>query len=99
MLESASRMTLCNFLSSGLTTDHLLLSRSDSGWPRRESNPDLAFRKRLFYPLNYSANTILFFVLYALCFPELLLWSIPITMSHQVVSFQPVWENLHMLIF
>ncbi len=27
-----------------------------SGWPRRESNPDLAFRKRLFYPLNYSAN-------------------------------------------
>ncbi len=24
-------------------------------WPRRESNPDLAFRKRLFYPLNYEA--------------------------------------------
>ena len=24
-------------------------------WLRRESNPDLAFRKRLFYPLNYSA--------------------------------------------
>ncbi len=22
--------------------------------PRRESNPDLAFRKRLFYPLNYE---------------------------------------------
>ncbi len=27
-----------------------------SGWPQRESNPHLAFRKRLFYPLNYSAN-------------------------------------------
>jgi hypothetical protein len=25
-------------------------------WLRRESNPDLAFRKRLFYPLNYSAR-------------------------------------------
>ncbi|MEY4308284.1 MAG: hypothetical protein RL422_487 [Bacteroidota bacterium] len=34
-----------------------------SGWPRRESNPDLAFRKRLFYPLNYSAN-----LFYSLCF-------------------------------
>ncbi len=25
-------------------------------WPRRESNSYLAFRKRLFYPLNYSAK-------------------------------------------
>ena len=41
-----------------------------SGWPRRESNPDLAFRKRLFYPLNYSANIStllsLLFTLYSL---------------------------------
>ena len=25
-------------------------------WPRRESNPDLEFRKPLFYPLNYGAG-------------------------------------------
>ena len=38
-----------------------------SGWPRRESNPDLAFRKRLFYPLNYSANICtLYFIISAL---------------------------------
>jgi hypothetical protein len=37
-------------------------------------------------------------VLYALCFPELLLWSIPIIVPHQVVTLQPVRENLHMLI-
>ena len=46
---------------------HLAFRRSalllPSGWPRRESNPHLAFRKRLFYPLNYSAN-----LFYSLCF-------------------------------
>ena len=40
-----------------------------SGWPRRESNPDLAFRKRLFYPLNYSANLYsLLYYLYSLLY-------------------------------
>ena len=62
-----------------------------SGWPRRESNPDLAFRKRLFYPLNYSANIS---TLYSL----LSLRHIPIIVPHQVVTLQPVRENLHMLI-
>ena len=70
-----------------------------SGWPRRESNPHLAFRKRLFYPLNYSANI---YNLYSIIYTLLSLLSfriIPITMPHQVISFQPVRENLHMLIF
>lgn len=33
-------------------------------WPRRESNPYQAFRKRLFYPLNYGVNTIFHFFPY-----------------------------------
>ena len=77
-----------------------------SGWPRRESNPDLAFRKRLFYPLNYSANISTLYsiisTLYSLLstlYSLLSLWHIPITMPHQVVSLQPVRENLHMFIF
>ena len=84
-----------------------------SGWPRRESNPDLAFRKRLFYPLNYSANIYnLYSIIYTLSSILYHLYSIistlysllsfriiPITMPHQVISFQPVRENLHMLIF
>ena len=70
-----------------------------SGWPRRESNPDLAFRKRLFYPLNYSANISTLYSMISTLLSLLSLWHIPITMPHQVVSLQPVRENLHMFIF
>jgi len=67
-------------VSSGLIPSGLTLRVM---WPRRESNPDLAFRKRLFYPLNYSAKSFLkFFELWYLY----LFWSIPIIMPHQVIS-------------
>ena len=73
------------FSSSGLIPSGLTLRVL---WPRRESNPDLAFRKRLFYPLNYSANTListlllLTFYLSPLLFPRYN----PIIIPHQVIG-------------